>query len=333
MTERMAKLDRALVLVHCLADSSEGLTLDEMAEALGVNRRTAERMRDIIALHFELDEVVDDRRKRFRIRGSLRRVYTRPNAAELAALQIEAEARRRESAPQAELLESLLAKVKGALDSKEKSRLDPDLEPLARLQRSMFQMGERSETNPEVLALLQQAIMAGVCAEFEYLAADFDVPKWRRVIPYGLILGPVTYLVGKFPDSERDPVPFRLDRMSEVRCSDHLGSPSDDWNLDTWMEQSVSIWREEEQDIVLRVLPDAVERARNWQFHPHQAIEEDGECLLIRFRSGGLWQIADHVFTWGGGLVIEGPESLREVMRERVEAAVLTCQFTPSEQS
>lgn len=38
MTERMAKLDRVLRLVHLLSESSEGLTLDEMAEALNVNR-------------------------------------------------------------------------------------------------------------------------------------------------------------------------------------------------------------------------------------------------------------------------------------------------------
>lgn len=46
MTERMAKLDRLLALVHALSESIEGMTLDEMAERLDVNRRTAERMRD-----------------------------------------------------------------------------------------------------------------------------------------------------------------------------------------------------------------------------------------------------------------------------------------------
>ena len=51
----MAKLDRLLALVHALAESPDGLTLDEMADHLGVNRRTAERMRDVIALHFDLE--------------------------------------------------------------------------------------------------------------------------------------------------------------------------------------------------------------------------------------------------------------------------------------
>jgi hypothetical protein len=101
MSERMAKLDRILTLVHALADSSEGLTLDEMAEAVGVNRRTAERLRDVIARHFDLEDIQDDRRKRFRIRGALRRTYTRPNAIEIAALQTEIDARKREGAPQA----------------------------------------------------------------------------------------------------------------------------------------------------------------------------------------------------------------------------------------
>ncbi len=75
MTERVAKLDRLLALVHALSETTEGLTLDEMAERLGVNRRTAERMRDIVARHFDLDEVAEGRHKRLLIRESLRRVY------------------------------------------------------------------------------------------------------------------------------------------------------------------------------------------------------------------------------------------------------------------
>jgi proteasome accessory factor B len=141
ISERMANLDRLLTLVHLLADTSDGLTLDEMARELGISRRTAERMRAIVAHHFDLDESADDRKMRFRIRGSLRRVFTRPDAAEVAALQVEVNARRREKAPQSHLLESLLAKVKGALDDREKLRLEPDLEPLVRLQRTRVQPG------------------------------------------------------------------------------------------------------------------------------------------------------------------------------------------------
>ncbi|MCI1142058.1 hypothetical protein MOP88_06695 [Sphingomonas sp. WKB10] len=138
----MAKLDRLLALVHALSETVEGLTLDEMAERLDVNRRTAERMRNVIARHFDLDEIADDRRKRFLIRDSLRRVYTRPTAAEVAALQAEVDGRILAGQnARAEQLASLLAKVKGALDDREKRRIDPDLDALARLQRTMVTAG------------------------------------------------------------------------------------------------------------------------------------------------------------------------------------------------
>lgn len=320
MTGRMAKLDRALQLVHALSEAGDGLTLDDMAEVLGVNRRTAERLRDVVGCHFELEEWSEDRRKRFRIRDSLRRVYTRPSAAEVAALQSEVEARKREKVPQAVMLESLLAKVKGALDDREKRRLDPDLDALARLQRSRVPAGPAVIADPQMLAAVQGAIMAGACLEFDYLADGAEAPKWRRVIPYGLVHGPITYLIGQMPGREISPVPFRLDRMSEVRAANLAGCPPEDWDLDAWLGQSFGIWREEDQEIVLRVLPAAIERARQWRFHPAQQFEDQGEFLIVRFRAGGLREIAEHLFIWGGDVVIEAPEELRTVMRERLEA-------------
>ena len=320
MTDRMAKMSRMLALVHLLADSAEGLTLDDMARELGVNRRTAERMRDVIAVNFDLDERTDDRLKRFRISGSLRRVYTRPTAAEVAALQAEVDARRLENAPRAPVLASLLHKVKGALDDREKRRIDPDLDALARLQRTRVPAGPAVSADPQVLAIVQEAILTGQCLEFDYLSDGADEPRWRRIAVYGLVHGAITYVVGKMPAREWEPAPFRLDRMREVRLSEVGGCAPDDWDLDAWMQQSFGIWREEHHDVVLRVRAHAAERARAWRFHPAQEMAEDGNDLLIRFRSGGLREIAEHVFTWGGDVAIEGPEALRAVMRERLAA-------------
>lgn len=322
MTDRMAKLDRLLSLVHALHETSDGLTLDEMADGLGVTRRTAERMRDVIALHFDLEEQADDRRKRFRIRDSLRRVYTRPNAAEVAALQAEAEARAKEKAPAAPLLESLLAKLKGALDDREKRKLDPDLDALARLQRTRVPAGPAVAADPDALASVQGAIMAGACLEFDYLAEGKLEPAWRRIIPFGLIHGAITHVIGQMPGSDRPPVPYRLDRMSNVRVSNQPGCAPDHWDLDDWLAQSFGVWREDDHDIVLRVLPSAVARAREWRFHPAQQCKADGDELLVRFRAGGLREIAEHVFTWGGDVKIEEPAELRKVMRERVLLAL-----------
>ncbi len=85
------------------------------------------------------------------------------------------------------------------------------------------------------------------------------------------------------------------------------------------MGASFGIWREQGHDIVLRVAPESAERARRWRFHPQQVIEQDGEELVVRFYSGGLREIAEHLFTWGGEVRIEGPEELRTMMRDRLE--------------
>ena len=318
----MGKLRRALALVHLLTESGEGLTLDEIAAALGVNRRTAERLRDTLRDEFDIEERLDDRTKRFFIRDRLGRAYTRPSAEEVAALEIEAAARRAEGAGHAEDLERLLSKVKSTLDDTEKRRLAPDLDALVRLQRSRIVAGPLLDSSPDTLGVIQGAILAGQCVEFDYTTEGTTAPAWRRVVPYGLLHGPTTYLIGKMPDREQEPVFFRVDRVSAARISERGGCAPDDWDLDEWLARSFGIWREEHHDILLRVTPAAVVRARAWRFHAGQTFEEDGDELLVRFRAGGLREVAEHLFTWGGDIRIEAPEALRVVMRERLQLAI-----------
>eukprot|EP01037_Dinobryon_pediforme_P018428 gene18428-18702_t len=320
MTNRLSNLDRTLKLVHALSESIEGLTLNEMAGLLSVNRRTVERIRDVILIHFDLDEGVDGRTKRFRIKDSPGRAYTRPSSAEVAALQAVVEAGRREGTANTQALEKLLSKVKMAFDSSERRRIDNDLDLLTRLQRSRVAAGPAVIASPEDLTTIQSAILASHCVDFEYLPEGAQTAAWRRVIPFGLVHGPITYLIGKMPDRDDAPYVFRLDRMSEVRETSLVGCPPEDWDLDAWLAESFGIWREDAVDVVLRIRPWAVERAKAWRFHPQQTLEEAGDELVIRFHSGGLLELANHLFLWAGDLLIEGPDVLQEIMRERLNA-------------
>lgn len=324
MSDRFAKFDRLLGLIQALAETTDGLTLDEMADHLAMGRRTAERLRDLIAIHFDLDFKPDGRRKRFLIRDSLKRHYVRPAPAELAALQAEIEGHRAGgNEPRAVLLAGLLSKIKGAFDDHEKRRIDPDLDALARIQRNLVAAGPIVSIAPETMTIVQSAILAGCCVEFHYRTETRTDPQWRRVIPYGLVHGNVTYLLGKIPGDGREPVYYRFDRIAEPKLSDKLGCVPDDWDIDDWLAKSFGVWRDEElQDIVLRVHPSAAERARNWRFHSTQHMEllSDG-CLRVTFSTGGMRELADHLFSWGGDLVVEGPSILIETLRTRLEAA------------
>lgn len=319
---RKAPLDRILRLVQRLAETNDGLTLDEMAEVLGQGRRSAERARDIIGLHFDIDERSDGGRKRFRIPDGLRRHYTRPSASELAALKAEVESLRPIGGARFAELDALLGKVQSSFDDREKRRIEPDLEELQKCQRSFVGPGPRAQASPDVWRVVVDAIMSGQCLEFDYQAAEASEPKWRKVICAGFLNGPISYLVGIIPGSGRPPAMYRLDRIRDARLSADPGQIPDGFDLDDWLAQSFGIWREDTHPIVLRVFPEAAPRAREWQFHPRQDVENvaDGG-LLIRFSAGGLREIAEHLFQWAGELVIEGPEELKEVMRERIALA------------
>lgn len=324
MSDRFAKFDRLLGLIQALAETTDGLTLDDMADHLAMGRRTAERLRDLIALHFDLDFKMDGRRKRFLIRDGLKRHYVRPVPAELAALQAEIDGHRAGgNEPTAVLLAALLAKIKGAFDDREKLRIDPDLDALARVQRNIVAAGPIVSIAPETMTIVQSAILAGCCVEFHYRTEARTDPQWRRVVPFGLVHGPVTYLLGKMPGDSREPVYYRFDRIVDPKLSDKLGCVPDDWDIDDWLAKSFGVWRDEElQDIVLRVYPAAADRARNWRFHRNQHMEalSDGS-LRVTFSTGGMRELADHLFSWGGDLVVESPPVLIETLRTRIDAA------------
>ena len=69
------------------------------------------------------------------------------------------------------------------------------------------------------------------------------------------------------------------------------------------------------------VAPSAVERARAWRFHPSQQFEQDGESLRMSLYSGGLLELANHLFSWAGDIVIEEPAALKTMMTRRLAAA------------
>src|ERR1700712_4597591 len=84
---RHEKAGLLLDLARRLAASAEGLTLDEMAQASGAGRRTAERMRDALAALFpQMEEVTEGAIKRFRIPGGLDAMFQTPTAEELLEL-------------------------------------------------------------------------------------------------------------------------------------------------------------------------------------------------------------------------------------------------------
>lgn len=317
---RHDKAVAVLKLARTLASTWEGLTIDGMADALGVGRRTAERLRDAVQEVFGTLETIDDgRRKRFRLpaRG-LDRFVTAPTADELTELETAARTLDPHDHARAMRLRTLGEKVRASLREADRRRLTIDVEDQLRVEALAFRVGPRPMVETATLTVLREALLTRRAVRFDYRADGGAELRRRTVVPYGLLFGPRYYLIAAMKGHD-SPALYRLDAVHAAEATDEPGSPPADFDLAAWAERSFGVFQEDPRDVVLQFSTAAAGDARNWRFHPTQSIEDrpDGS-LIVRFRAGGLLQIAHHLMTWGETVTIHAPTELQDRMRELV---------------
>ena len=315
---------RALIdLARRLAGSAEGLTLDEMAEAAGVDRRTAERMRDRLADLFpQLEAVPDPPTKRFRIPAGLDGFLQAPGSEELATLAaVAVEMEAKGSGVRAAALRALEAKVLAALKAPARRKLAPDLEALLQAEAIAVQAGPRPFEDEAVLGTIREAIKAGRALTFRY-AGGSSPGRTREVTPYGLLFARSNYLVAAEGAEER-PRNWRLDRMEAVAVGERAAFRPPGFSLQAYADQSFGIYQDDTEDVVLRFAASAAESARRWRFHAGQSVEQAADgSVRVRFRSSGMRELAWHLFSWGQDVEIVAPARLRALLTEALEAAL-----------
>jgi len=314
---------RLLHLARQLAAEPAGITLDDIAARFAVSRRTAERMRDAVAEVFpQLEEIDGELPKRWRLPNGLSGIFREPLAEELAALHGIARRLVHDGlGDSAALLDSLASRIEASLKPSRRRTLAPDVEALLEAEGFASRPGPRPIIAPQTFSLIRQAILEGRCLAFSYRSEVAEAPAYREVVPYGLLYGHRVYLVAAFPWRE-EPVNYRLDRMCELRVSDSADTRPRNFDLDSYAARSFGVFQEEPHDIVLRFLPAAAEEVAAFQFHPSQTItrETDGSTT-VRFRAGGVREMAWHLFTWGDVVTIIAPPVLKRTMLELLERA------------
>lgn len=318
---RHEKAGRLLELARLLAGTAEGLTLDEMAERLGVGRRTAERMRDAVRDIFpQLEEVDDPPTRRFRIPAGLDGLFQAPTAEELAALAAAAEVFAQQGAgARAGALRSLEHKVLSATRAAARRRLAPDLEALLQAETIAVQAGPRPFEDETVLSAVREAVKSLSTLAFRYEGGSTP-GRIREVTPYGVLFGRANYLVAA--EGEGTPRNWRLDRLHDVAVTGRPASRPSGFSLQDYADESFGIYQDDTEDVVLRIAPASAEGALRWRFHANQKVEPQADgAVLVRFRSSGMRELAWHLFTWGDQVQVLGPARLRTLLVEQIEIA------------
>jgi len=135
------------------------------------------------------------------------------------------------------------------------------------------------------------------------------------------LLGRISYLVG-YHNDWGDPANYRLDRISNIKI---LGMPIQlrtNFNLENYAAQSFGVFQQGVYDIKLRFSKAVAFDVENYHFHPSQEIrlQQNGD-IIITLKTGGLRELAWHLFTWGADVKIIAPKELRTEMKERLRLA------------
>jgi predicted DNA-binding transcriptional regulator YafY len=320
---RHDKAARLLDLARMLAGSSEGMTLDEMARAMEVGRRTAERMRDAVWAAFPQMEAIDDPpTKRFRIPSGLDSLFQTPTAEELAALRTAADSYAASgAAARASALYALERKLLSALRGAARRRVAPDVEALVQAETIAVHAGPRPFEDEQVLTAIRTAIKSLQAVAFRYQGGSAP-GRMREVTPLGILFGRSNYLVALEGANPR-PRSWRLDRIHDIAVLDKAASPPADFSLQAFADESFGIYHGEIEDVVLRIRPDRAADALRWRFHSNQTVTQEADgSVIVAFRASGMLELSWHLFTWADAVEILSPPGLREMMVEELKTAL-----------
>lgn len=314
-----------LRLAFMLAGTRTGLTLDEMARELEMDRRTVERYRDVLQELFPQLESWDDdgRVRRWRMPGEALAGVAEPRAEVVAAVEAAAGAcMDRGEADRAGLLRDAAAALRALMRPAALRRAEPDIEALMQAEGIAMRPGPRPRLDPAILPTVRRAILGVQPVAVRYAAQDAEAPVARVVCPYGTLYGGDgrAWLVGHVEGTAHMRL-WRLDRIASADLVDRTFTRREGFDLRAYAAQSFGVFQDEALDVVLRISPDAADEAACWLFHPSQVVEREADgALLVSFRAGGVQEMCWHLFTWGTSVTVVEPAEVRGALAEMARA-------------
>lgn len=335
MGTRYAPAERLLALGLALAEARGGLTLDQMAETVGVNRRTAERLRDTLHRLLPgglLSFTRDDGTKIWRVPAGRLAPLQTPTLDELTELRVAADrARRQGLVHEAGRLDTLAAKLVANQNRHAFRRIDANLENLLAATGVVARPGPQETIAPEILLVLREAVLACHAVRLVYRRRDTGSFSYPILYPYGFLTGSRTYLVGFNPHPEVcEHRLYAIANIERVRLTGETFVRDETFDLPAYAARSFgAFWDGKTFDIVWRFAPEVAEDVRHFRFHPDQQITTDDRGrVTVTFRASGLTEMVWHLFTWGRHVEILGPEVLRAHYRAFLDEAATTLAWT-----
>lgn len=304
-----------------MAAGQRGVSLREISERFGCHERTAQRMVEALLVVFPSAErrTEDDRHVRWVLPSRALAQFLSPSADELVALTAGIdELARSGMTSEAERLRQLEAKVRALIPERTATRLAVDEEALALALGHAVRPGPRFAYDEAVDAAIYQALKGPFRLRFKYRKDSATQPTDRVVEPYGLLLGIRRYLVAKDVAKAAGGLRhFKVEGISDAVVLGETFVLDDGFDIRTHGQRGFGSYEDQREhgDVVWKFAPAAAERAKGFEFHPTQSVEqlEDGS-LIVRFSASGHLEMCWHLYMWGAAVEVIEPAALRDMV-------------------
>jgi predicted DNA-binding transcriptional regulator YafY len=314
---RYSRAERLIQLALEMQAARGGLTIAEIQEKFEVSRRTAIRMRDAVLRAFPNSSEVQtgERTKRWRLNSGAAQTFAGVTSDDLASIEVAAGAMETANLPvHAQSLRGIASKMRNLIEGSSLNQIEPDLEALTEAEGLAHRAGPRPYIPHAVFDTLRTAIKSCRKVSFDYASRSGKSQKRRTVSPLGFLYGHRHYLVA-LEDGAAKPKFYSLPSIDKIRLEQDSFERDPGFSLKQFVSQGFGVFEEPPVDVAWRFSKEAAPLARTFVFHHSQSFEDqpDGR-VIVRFRAGGLLEMAWHVLSWGQNIEVLEPQALRELL-------------------
>lgn len=176
-------------------------------------------------------------------------------------------------------------------------------------------LGQERESSVEMRRVVQECIRTRHVASIRYLSASRNVVDERRVRPLGLVWARGSWFIVAWCERSDGIRVFRLDRVQAVKREESKFTPPSEFSLESVLRDGKVLSGQE--TVQMRVRYSA--NIARWISERENVVEDaDGSVVMDVPVLSEAWAVR-RVLRYGPDAVVEAPESIRELMRERLK--------------
>lgn len=303
-----------------LIEARYGVTVEELAEETGVDRRTV--YRDLNVINEAGYPLVSERlngRKVYRFLTRFKDVppisFTLQELMTLSFLRSQLDFLK--GTPFQEDMESVSRKISSVLPP----RYAAHMERIAGVSTPLLQGRRDYEKASETLKIVREALLYQYSLSLDYKTGGNGMETKYSIDPYTLVsYKGGLYLLG-FAHNRQALRTFAVERISGVEMSRERFEIPEGFNPAEHFKSAFGIVEEKAIPVRIKFSPRVAHAVQDRIWHPSQQVEKNGDgSIVMAFEAGGLMEIVSWVLSYGDYAEVLEPLELREELEKKIKS-------------